>query len=641
MDKSRRSSSSTSAAATSSSGLTAQDLEAKRKGRRNESMRRSVEELEAKRQGRSGSSSTPVVGARHVGGTIHTAEQEIRQKPGVTVGALSVGVEEGTGTIHDREQQILQKGQAAGVAVGAMHVAVEAPSTLRDTELRIRQKGLSSSAGVGATHVSDIRNAELEIRQKEGQQPPGVHTSIDRSGSSSDDSSTRRHARSATRRSVQELEARKMGQPRISVAPEPPVSRKTHTIEQAVQDLQAKGLHPQAQDDLEANHSFDITTSRVERCAGGGGSSTKLDLSKSDLLVTAAEVYEDSPEEQQRKEARMEEAIKQRLIRSAVEADVVQVVSFKDEDSAETNKASSRKRHPLAIAAAVLSLALLIVGVVALLVALSQKQQDQDDTPSTVPEAPTLNLPPPDTVIAQVPTTLCYERIPLFGRSELCSEDQELGSAVTNMMAASRLWNFPRVDLSIVNAGEVKGDVAPGDFTVQNATDLLPYPNTLVILQIPGKQLVVAIERALQKLVDDYSLLEANETMGGGSYPYGAGIRYHVNMSQSFPHRLSRIEVNPQLAFGYWVPIDLAQNYSVVTNSFLASGGDGYNEFHRLPAESVHDTEIHPLSAFYEYCQDAQVLEHPPMEHFSTQAYTNLHYNWSCACYEEDMGNND
>ena len=199
------------------------------------------------------------------------------------------------------------------------------------------------------------------------------------------------------------------------------------------------------------------------------------------------------------------------------------------------------------------------------------------------------------------------------------------------MVAASRLRNFPDADISIVNAGEVKGDIAPGDFTVTNATDLLPWDNSLFILQISGKDLVVAMERALQKLVDDYSLLKLNETISGGAYPYGAGIRYEVNMSRSFPERLSRIEVNPQLTRA-WVPLDFGTNYSVVTNSYLANGGDGYNELHRLPQESVNDTGIHALHAFVDFCQEVGILEEPPLSQFSTQFYTNTMYPWKCGC---------
>lgn len=347
-------------------------------------------------------------------------------------------------------------------------------------------------------------------------------------------------------------------------------------------------------------------------------------------MEVVAELYD--PEEARRNETQTEEEVKQRVLDSVVEATVVSLEEEEGKQTTQPPRSTTLAKTLLAVLAG-------IVGFALLLALMTPRKEDTSAHDASVVPL----FPPSNTVVARVPIPICYERIPLSGASHLCPERQELGSAVTNLVAQSRLLNFPQADLAIVNAGEVKMDIPAGNFTVADAWNVLPYNNTLVLVQIQGKELVTVLERALQKLVDDHSLAESsNETTSGGAYPYGAGIRFEVNMSQAFPNRLSNVQVNPQLAHGSWSPVNLSQQYSVVTNSYLAAGGDGYNEFNRLPEDAIIDTKMHSLVAFLEYCQEIQVLQEPPHEYFSTQQYTNTIYDWKhqdCLC--NDTGHHD
>lgn len=229
-------------------------------------------------------------------------------------------------------------------------------------------------------------------------------------------------------------------------------------------------------------------------------------------------------------------------------------------------------------------------------------------------------FPPDDTAIAHVPSTICYERIPMLGRSEVCSP-QKQGSGVTQVVADSRLWSVPEAEIAILNAGEVRADLPKGNLTMGEAWELLPYyDNALVVIHLKGNKLVTALERGIQKLFDDKAASgeSLNSTTPSGAYPYGAGIRWNVNMTRSFPHRLSDIEVNPRLG-GAWDPIDLYKTYTIVTNSYLAAGGDSYHEF--SSAEEQHESGLFSLAAFVAYCQASGLLVQPPLGNFSTQTY--------------------
>lgn len=233
------------------------------------------------------------------------------------------------------------------------------------------------------------------------------------------------------------------------------------------------------------------------------------------------------------------------------------------------------------------------------------------------------DYPPDNNSIADVPETICYERIPMLGRSEVCPP-QSQGSGSTNLVAASRLWNVPEAEISILNAGEVRTDIEQGNFTMGDARKLLTFDfNTLVVIHIKGSKLVTALERGIQKIFDDKAAAEEglNSTTPSGAFPYGAGIRWNVNMSQPFPRRLSDIQVNPRFE-RQWQELDLHRVYTIVTNSYLAGGGDAYHEFSSAEDEHVIDTGMNSLESFVEYCLHFGVLLNPSEDHFSTQTYT-------------------
>lgn len=192
-----------------------------------------------------------------------------------------------------------------------------------------------------------------------------------------------------------------------------------------------------------------------------------------------------------------------------------------------------------------------VLVVVAVILGVTLSGNNKSDNPDSKDAAQEKDRdvvwPPENTIYPN--HLLCFERIPLQGKSTLedCQNTPtERGSGVMNLVAASRLWNFPSVDISIANAGEIRADVEAGNFTVADTRAMLPWNNTLVIVQIEGRALVTVLERALQRLVDNFLILEANETLSGGPYPYGAGIRYDVNMTNAFPNRITNVEVNRQ-----------------------------------------------------------------------------------------------
>lgn len=222
-------------------------------------------------------------------------------------------------------------------------------------------------------------------------------------------------------------------------------------------------------------------------------------------------------------------------------------------------------------------------------------------------------------VIGTNATDLCLERFPGQGRSTICdvSATYERGSDISNVIAKAFLEVTPTADIAIQNAGGVRVDLAAGDVTFDNAISLLPFSNTLVTLDMTGAQIVSVLEEALANALDN----------GGstGSYPYASGLRYNIDASAAAGSRVSNVEVNARVA-GDWTAIDMGATYTVVTNSFIAAGRDGYVTFGTVTdAGGATDTFTEYSQGFVDFMQSLteanESLQRLPDAEYSTQQY--------------------
>jgi 5'-nucleotidase/UDP-sugar diphosphatase len=218
-------------------------------------------------------------------------------------------------------------------------------------------------------------------------------------------------------------------------------------------------------------------------------------------------------------------------------------------------------------------------------------------------------------VLVNVPEPgICFDRIPGQGRGELCSPEQTAaqGGGACNIVAQAFMLQVPNGDIAIQNGGGCRTDISPGDFTTSDAFAMLPFENTLVTLVMTGSQIVQVLNEALAS-----SSATGNST---GAYPYAAGLRFDVDIMQEFGSYLSNVEVNPRNE-GDWMPIDLMASYTVVTNSFISSGRDGYIEFSKVPTELITETYLEYGLSFVEWLDGQETLVDLPSDLYSTQSY--------------------
>jgi 5'-nucleotidase/UDP-sugar diphosphatase len=148
-------------------------------------------------------------------------------------------------------------------------------------------------------------------------------------------------------------------------------------------------------------------------------------------------------------------------------------------------------------------------------------------------------------------------------RAKVRTEETNLG----NLIADALLWKaqVAKAQIAIQNGGGIRASLPAGPVTLGDCLSILPFGNYLVVLELTGEQIWQALENGV-------SMVEST----AGRFPQVAGLRFVWDPAQQPGSRIVSVEV---FVDGSWKPLDRNATYRVVTNNFLAQGGDGYEMF--------------------------------------------------------------
>ncbi|OIQ50655.1 NAD 5'-nucleotidase precursor [Pseudodesulfovibrio hydrargyri] len=198
-------------------------------------------------------------------------------------------------------------------------------------------------------------------------------------------------------------------------------------------------------------------------------------------------------------------------------------------------------------------------------------------------------------VIGEAVLPLPHIRVP--GTTD-SGESLPRGSLIAPLVCRSMLARLEGTgepaDIALQNAGGVRESVDQGDITMGTAYTLLPFNNTLVLLELTGEQVRQTLETGVDR--------------GGGAFLYAGGLRYTADMRRPEGERVLCIDTLDNA--GNWTPLDPARAYRVVTNSYLASGGDGFDIL--KSAASSYDTGFVDAQAFIDYVRQQRMLKPLP-----------------------------
>ena len=151
------------------------------------------------------------------------------------------------------------------------------------------------------------------------------------------------------------------------------------------------------------------------------------------------------------------------------------------------------------------------------------------------------------------------------GSRESCrTRECEMGNTVTDAMLA-RVAD-QGVTIAITNGGGLRASLQEGTATMGDVLTVLPFQNTLATLKLTGAEIVEALEGGVSAIEE-----------GAGRFPQVSGLRMRLDSSKAPGQgRVSDVEIRDGDG---WKAIDPEAVYTIVTNNFMANGGDGYAVF--------------------------------------------------------------
>ena len=137
--------------------------------------------------------------------------------------------------------------------------------------------------------------------------------------------------------------------------------------------------------------------------------------------------------------------------------------------------------------------------------------------------------------------------------------------------------------VAVTNGGGIRASIKAGDITMKDINTVLPFGNTVAVVYISGEKLLESLEAATQS---------APTALGG--FPQIAGINLSLCIGAAYdkqdetypggstyygPKSINRVTINSING----KPFRAKDTYAVVTNDFMAAGGDVYYAFASSP----------------------------------------------------------
>ena len=150
----------------------------------------------------------------------------------------------------------------------------------------------------------------------------------------------------------------------------------------------------------------------------------------------------------------------------------------------------------------------------------------------------------------------------------LSNKDCRVGECAIGNLISDALRVETGAQIAIMNGGGIRADIDEGPVTIGEVLTVLPFGNTVSTLKLSGADVLAALENGASRI---------GAGGGTGRFAQVSGLRYAFDASKESGSRIVSVEV--QQADGSYAPLDPAAQYSIATNNFMRTGGDGYVMF--------------------------------------------------------------
>ncbi|WP_426445474.1 bifunctional UDP-sugar hydrolase/5'-nucleotidase UshA [Siccibacter colletis] len=139
-------------------------------------------------------------------------------------------------------------------------------------------------------------------------------------------------------------------------------------------------------------------------------------------------------------------------------------------------------------------------------------------------------------------------------RSKVRFVQTNMGRLILNAQMART-----QADFAVMSGGGIRDSIEPGDITYKDVLKVQPFGNTVVYVDMTGKE------------VTEYLTAVAQMKPDSGAYPQFANVSFTAQGGT-----LRDLKING-------APVDAAKTYRMATLSFNATGGDGYPHIDSKP----------------------------------------------------------
>lgn len=164
-------------------------------------------------------------------------------------------------------------------------------------------------------------------------------------------------------------------------------------------------------------------------------------------------------------------------------------------------------------------------------------------------------------------------------RANVRSKETNLGNLIADGMLA-KAQQLKGTQIAIMNGGGIRASIDQGEITMGELRTVMPFGNTLYVLDVTGKQLKDGLENGISG---------AKLTDLPGKFPQIAGMKFKWDPAQPAGSRVFDVQIKQG---GAYVPLNLSSTYRLATNSFVANGGDGYSSFAEAIAAGAYHEDL-------------------------------------------------
>src|SRR5690606_1091021 len=109
-------------------------------------------------------------------------------------------------------------------------------------------------------------------------------------------------------------------------------------------------------------------------------------------------------------------------------------------------------------------------------------------------------------------------------------------------------------DIAVTNGGGIRASINAGEIKVADIYSVLPFDNTLVVVEMMGMDIIDALEHSVRALPEQ-----------SGGFLQVSGLTFEVDPKAQPGGRVINVRVNGER-------ISASKYYTVATNDFLAAG---------------------------------------------------------------------